>query len=115
MGTALSLPCPEKIHSAGRWWPYSGQSCCCRSLGLAGAPRKTTVRTLVRLDVAEDGPLLVVTAVGDGFLRGMVCRLVGTLLEAGRGRGDPYDALVHPGPTAPARGLTLEKVFHPAG
>jgi len=85
------------------------------AFGLAGAPRKTTVRTLVRLDVAEEGPLLVVTAVGNGFLRGMVRRLVGTLLEAGLGRLDPLEAFGRPGPTAPAAGLTLEKVFYPAG
>jgi len=83
--------------------------------GLAGAPRKTTVRTLARLSVEEDGPLLVVTAVGDGFLRGMVRRIVGTLLEAGLGRTDPLEAFETPGPTAPARGLTLEEVFYPAG
>ncbi|MBK9376468.1 MAG: tRNA pseudouridine synthase A [Holophagales bacterium] len=83
--------------------------------GLAGSPRKTTVRTLVRLDVEEEGPLLVVTAVGNGFLRGMVRRLVGTLLEAGLGRMDPRDAREQPGPTAPARGLTLANVFYPAG
>lgn len=83
--------------------------------GLAGAPRKTTVRSLVRLGVEECGPLVVVTAVGNGFLRGMVRRLVGTLLEAGLGRLDPEDAFRRPGPTAPARGLTLEKVFYPAG
>jgi tRNA pseudouridine38-40 synthase len=85
------------------------------AFGLAGAPRKTTVRSLVRLEVAEDGPLLVVTAVGNGFLRGMVRRLVGTLLEAGLGRLDPLEAFRRPGPTAPARGLTLERVFYPAG
>lgn len=85
------------------------------AFGLAGAPRKTTVRTLSRLEVVEEGPLLLVVAVGDGFLRGMVRRLVGTLLEAGQGRRDPSGALSFPGPTAPARGLTLEKVFYPAG
>lgn len=83
--------------------------------GLSGAPRKTTVRNLVRLDLAEEGPLLLVTAVGNGFLRGMVRRLVGTLLEAGLGRLDPLEAFERPGPTAPATGLTLEKVFYPAG
>lgn len=83
--------------------------------GLAGSPRKTTVRTLARLDVEEAGPLLVVTAVGDGFLRGMVRRLVGTLLEAGLGRAEPWRALESPGPTAPASGLTLERVFYRAG
>ena len=85
------------------------------AFGLAGAPRKTTVRNLVRLDVAEAGPLLVVTALGNGFLSGMVRRLVGTLLEAGLGRLDPLEAFERPGPTAPARGLTLEKVFYPPG
>ncbi len=85
------------------------------AFGLAGAPRKTTVRCLVRLDVSEEGALLLVTAVGNGFLRGMVRRLVGTLLEAGLGRLDPLEALERPGPTAPAAGLTLEKVFYPAG
>ena len=85
------------------------------SFGLAGAPRKTTVRTLARLSVDEEGPLLLVTAVGNGFLRGMVRRLVGTLLEAGLARTDPARAFESPGPTAPAKGLTLEKVFYPAG
>jgi len=83
--------------------------------GLAGAPRRTTVRTLVRLDVEEAGPLVVVTAVGDGFLRGMVRRLVGTLLEVGLGRTEAGSAPDRPGPTAPARGLTLERVFYRAG
>lgn len=85
------------------------------SFGLAGAPRRTTVRTLARLDVGELGPLVVVTAVGDGFLRGMVRRLVGTLVEVGLGRTDAGEAFRRPGPTAPARGLTLEKVFYRAG
>ena len=83
--------------------------------GLAGAPRRTTVRTLARLDVEERGPLVIVTAVGDGFLRGMVRRLVGTLVEVGLGRTDAGEAFRRPGPTAPARGLTLEKVFYRAG
>lgn len=83
--------------------------------GLAGAPRRTTVRTLARLDVTESGPLVVVIAVGDGFLRGMVRRLVGTLVEVGLGRTDARDAFRRPGPTVPARGLTLEKVFYRAG
>ena len=83
--------------------------------GLAGAPRRTTVRTLARLDVEERGAVVVVTAVGDGFLRGMVRRLVGTLVEVGLGRTDAGEAFRRPGPTAPARGLTLERVFYRAG
>ena len=54
----------------------------------------------------------MITAAGDGFLRGMVRRLVGTLRDAGRGRILPGDALAKPGPTAEARGLTLERVLY---
>ena len=80
---------------------------------LTGSDPATTVRTLARLDVEESGTLLVITAAGDGFLRGMVRRLVGTLRDAGRGRIRPEEALSKPGPTAEARGLTLEKVLYP--
>jgi tRNA pseudouridine38-40 synthase len=79
---------------------------------ITGSDPGTTVRTLARLDVAEEGDLLVVTAVGDGFLRGMVRRLVGTLREAGRGKILPEEAPDCPGPTAEARGLTLERVLY---
>ncbi len=82
---------------------------------LTGSHPHSTVRTLARLEVeeAEEGTLLLVTAVGDGFLRGMVRRLVGTLREVGRGRTAPSEAPERPGPTAEARGLTLQKVLYP--
>jgi tRNA pseudouridine38-40 synthase len=80
---------------------------------LTGSDPGTTVRTLARLDVAEEGSLLVITAAGDGFLRGMVRRLVGTLRDAGRGRILAGDAPARPGPTVEARGLTLERVLYP--
>ncbi|MFZ1988820.1 MAG: tRNA pseudouridine(38-40) synthase TruA, partial [Alphaproteobacteria bacterium] len=57
---------------------------------------------------------------GDGFLRGMVRRIVGGLVEVGRGAQPPswFAALVGnretmpPAPTAPPHGLTLERVFY---
>jgi tRNA pseudouridine38-40 synthase len=79
---------------------------------ITGSDPVTTVRTLARLDVEEVGPLIVITAEGDGFLRGMVRRLVGTLRDAGRGRIRPEEALERPGPTAAARGLTLARVLY---
>jgi tRNA pseudouridine38-40 synthase len=80
---------------------------------LTGSDRGTTVRTLARLDVEERGTLVLITAAGDGFLRGMVRRLVGTLRDAGRGRIRAEEAPTKPGPTAEARGLTLERVLYP--
>ncbi len=80
--------------------------------GLTGTDVRTTVRTLVRLDLVEEGSLLRLEAVGDGFLRGMVRRIAGTLLDVGRGRTRPDEALRRPGPVAPARGLTLERVYY---
>ena len=85
------------------------------AFGLAGAPRRTTVRTLVRLDVEEEGPLLVVTAVGDGFLRGMVRRPGGGHHEAGPPPRPPHERRDPPRAAGPPRGLTLAKVFYPAG
>ncbi len=60
--------------------------------------------------------------VGDGFLRGMVRALVGTLVDVGLGRRSMEDfALLlgggvrsAAGPTAPAHGLVLERVLYPA-
>jgi tRNA pseudouridine38-40 synthase len=80
---------------------------------ITGSDPGSTVRTLARLDVEEDGDLLLIRAVGDGFLRGMVRRLVGTLREAGRGKTPPEAAPERPGPTAEARGLTLLHVLYP--
>lgn len=57
---------------------------------------------------------------GDGFLRNMVRNLVGTLLEAGRGKlsVEEFTAILLAknrsagGPTAPPHGLFLEQVFY---
>lgn len=83
------------------------------TFSLTGSDPSSTVRHLRRLDVFEEGPVLVFEVEGDGFLRGMVRRLVGTLREVGRGRTPWSRAVETPGPTAEARGLTLRRVFYP--
>ena len=82
------------------------------AFSIGGSRVSSTVRHLFRLTVEERGDLLLISAVGDGFLRGMVRRLVGTLREVGCGRTAPEDVLGRPGRTAPARGLTLERVLY---
>jgi tRNA pseudouridine38-40 synthase len=67
------------------------------------------------------GEELVFTVRGRSFLRFMVRKMVGTLLEIGRGRLSPDDILVQfekrdrsaVGPTAPAQGLFLVSVAYP--
>lgn len=71
---------------------------------------------------AVEPDLLELRIVGNGFLRGMVRSIVGTLVEVGRGQR-AIDNVPHllegrprseAGPTAPARGLTLERVSYPS-
>jgi len=73
------------------------------------------------LELIEAGDLLLVRVDGSHFLWKMVRRLVGVLVEVGRGGMDPADATaLLEGPselparlTAPASGLFLDRVFYP--
>jgi tRNA pseudouridine38-40 synthase len=78
-------------------------------------------RTLHLAEWLEDGETLTFRVAGDGFLRGMVRALVGTLLEVGRGRRTPDSVAAllagvgrgEAGPNAPAHGLVLQRVDYP--
>ena len=81
--------------------------------------KKSTVRRIDSIEIAEKQGLLTMTFEGNGFLHHMVRILVGTLLEIGQGKRMPESvkALLIEGDRAqagflaPAKGLTLEKVF----
>ena len=76
------------------------------------------VRTIFLSTMERSEDLLVYTVRGSGFLKHMVRNIVGTLIERGRGNIGESGilALFTPdvkrrgGPTAPAKGLTLESV-----
>ena len=79
------------------------------------------VRTIQETVLIENShELLSLQFKGDGFLRNMIRNLVGTLLEAGRGKitAREFAAILAAkdrsmaGPTAPAHGLCLKKVFY---
>ena len=78
------------------------------------------VRKVVRAELRKHGDEIRFTIEADGFLRYMVRTIVGTLLEAGRGRIGPEDvekvfrtkARTLANPTAPAKGLCLMKVMY---
>jgi len=88
--------------------------------GHSGTGARGTRRTVSAARLSARGRRAAVVLEGDGFLRGMVRRLVGALTEVGRGAtteawfrrllagGDVRP----PAPTAPAHGLTLERVFY---
>lgn len=78
-------------------------------------PPENTVREVRHLDIARRGDFIDVEIEADGFLYNMVRRIVGTLLEVGRGKmsADEARGLLDGtkkgtgGPTVPAKGLYL--------
>jgi tRNA pseudouridine38-40 synthase len=91
------------------------------AFALAGGSHGQPFRTIEAVSWKEVDQEIVFSVTGDGFLRGMVRALVGTLIEVGLGRREPEslsDLLQgrprsEAGPTAPAHGLVLERVFYP--
>jgi tRNA pseudouridine38-40 synthase len=75
---------------------------------------------LERLDIAQHGAVLVIAVEGSHFLWRMVRRIVGVLVEVGRGELEPAAATSFLAErsnlparlTAPASGLFLERVFY---
>jgi tRNA pseudouridine38-40 synthase len=89
----------------------------------AGGGHSNSRRTIYSVDWLECGEEIVLKIVGNGFLRGMVRCIVGTLLEIGYKRR-PVDSLKHllsggdrsaAGPTAPPQGLSLHRVIYQSG
>jgi tRNA pseudouridine38-40 synthase len=85
-----------------------------------GERDRSTLVLVERLDVAECGDLVLVGVEGSHFLWKMVRRIVGVLVEIGRGRLEPGAAaslLAAPSGeaaryTAPPSGLFLERVYY---
>jgi tRNA pseudouridine38-40 synthase len=89
-----------------------------RDFSAFGAADRQPVRTLHRVRVRRDGPLVTIDVRGDAFLRHMVRRIVAALLLVGRGEVEESavaEALASRTPafngaTAPAKGLCLRRV-----
>lgn len=81
---------------------------------------KSTVVAIDRIELAEDGGIILVRVEGSHFLWKMVRRLVGVMVEVGRGGMSPEEAEsflrnesnVPARLTAPASGLFLERVYY---
>jgi len=91
-----------------------------RSFSDDDADEKSTEVLLDALDLFEDGDLLVIHIEGSHFIWKMVRRLVGVLVEVGRGGLSAEDAAgmltessgLPARLTAPASGLFLERVYY---
>ncbi len=91
------------------------------AMATRGAPRETTVRTVLRCEVYRRGDEVRVDVEGTGFLYNQVRNMVGTLVEVGRGHWEPEKVAeiiasrdrARAGPTAPAMGLCLQWVRYP--
>jgi tRNA pseudouridine38-40 synthase len=80
---------------------------------------RSTWRMLRRLDISRNGDEIRIEATANGFLRYMVRRLAGSLIELGKGRIEALDVVGSLEPhyaearwTAPAHGLVLEDVSY---
>jgi tRNA pseudouridine38-40 synthase len=86
-------------------------------------PGKTSVRTVSRAGWTREGAALLFDIEADAFLQQMVRRIVGGLVETGRGAHSPgeFARLLGRaqagsiGPTAPPHGLCLERVDYHEG
>jgi tRNA pseudouridine38-40 synthase len=71
---------------------------------------ESTERTIEAIEVSRNGAAVTITVTADGFLRFMVRRIAGSLIEIGRGRLDAARLFDEARWTAPARGLVLLRV-----
>ncbi len=84
----------------------------------SGTSSKSSVRTIYKADVKQDGDRIYIELTGNGFLYNMVRIISGTLLDVGLGKIDVNDIpeiidskdRKRAGKTLPAHGLCLVKV-----
>ncbi len=81
------------------------------------------VRNIISAEVMRREDEVIIRIVGNGFLYNMVRIIAGTLMQIGRGKGEPEDIermlekkdRTTAGPTAPSQGLFLVKYCFPEG
>src|SRR5690606_15034566 len=79
----------EKMREAALW--LQGKHDFLSFSANRGKPEQSSVRTLFRLDVTEDGEEICLIAEADGFMYKMVRQLAGALLRVGLGELSPLD------------------------
>ena len=93
----------------------------CRAFAAGEDPAASTVREIFNAACRRNREMVRITVEANAFVRHMMRRIVGTLLEIGEGRKPPahMERVLHSGdkalagPTAPAKGLCLVWVSYP--
>lgn len=93
------------------------------SFQTAGSPSRSALCRITRIEIAQTGDLITILIEADRFLRHMVRTIVGTLVEAARGKMRPSHVKEIlqakdrrlAGPPAPPHGLFLMKVKYEVG
>jgi tRNA pseudouridine38-40 synthase len=91
-----------------------------RSFTDDSADEKSTLVAIERIEIVEDGDLVLIRVEGSHFLWKMVRRMVGVMVDVGRGstsldQADDFlqtDSDIPAKLTAPASGLFLERVYY---
>lgn len=86
----------------------------------AGSDMESSVRTIHALEVKRHGEDIYIDVTGNGFLYNMVRIIAGTLIDVGKGKKTPEDMpgilesrdRTRAGATAPAKGLTMLRLFY---
>jgi tRNA pseudouridine38-40 synthase len=72
----------------------------------------STVRTIEGIAVVREDAVVRITVTADGFLRYMVRRIAGSLIEIGLGKMQPEALFAEARWTAPAKGLVLRAIAY---
>ncbi|MBQ9989276.1 MAG: tRNA pseudouridine(38-40) synthase TruA [Clostridia bacterium] len=115
------VPGKLDVDAMARALPYLEGTHDFAAFAASGSHVKSTVRTIyaARLHRAED--MIWIDVVGSGFLYNMVRIIAGTAIDVGKGKQTETvfsdmiatGSRLSGGMTAPARGLTLMRVFYP--
>jgi tRNA pseudouridine38-40 synthase len=88
-----------------------------RAFTVAEPEVEMTARTIESIDIIRSGDAICITITADGFLRYMVRRIAGSLIEIGRGKlavgalAESIEPAFEPARwTAPAKGLVLREI-----
>lgn len=119
-GRSWHLPCRLNLHRLRKAAEHFVGKKDFAAFRSAGCASRNSVRTISALTIRRSGERVEVDITADGFLRQMVRNIVGTLVEAGRGRIPPQSVPAilssgersRAGVAAPPQGLYLLSVAY---